>query len=395
VRRLLAVVVFLLVAGVMAPAAAQNVLLEELKEIAREIEALEDAIEAAQTQESEFAVQIAQARARLASIEEELFRSELALSDLEGSILDTQGAVDFTQSEIIDKERDLSDTHAAIADMHDLVVSQAVELFKTGGAIVSSPLGFENAQQATVAVKYGEALLAQTNQNLEELDVLRIQAEEQILLIQDQRAELNQQLDKLEDAKYQAQIQAAIVSEKKNQAEGELVNQRALLQIVQTEIRFIEEELEAYEAEEGKLIELLAQAQKKGGLAPDELWPPLDGPVVSPFGQRRHPILGYTRLHAGIDIDGPPGAAIGAAASGDVIYAGWRGGYGNAVIIDHGGGMATLYAHQSNLAVSNGDEVLLGDVVGYVGSTGLSTGPHLHFEVRIDGKPVDPMQYFG
>ena len=99
-------------------------------------------------------------------------------------------------------------------------------------------------------------------------------------------------------------------------------------------------------------------------------------------------------MHTGIDIDADTGDPIVAAAGGKVIYAGYRGGYGNTIIIDHGGGMATLYAHQSQLAASTGQEVRLGDLIGYVGSTGLSTGPHLHFEVRINGAHRDPAPYF-
>jgi murein DD-endopeptidase MepM/ murein hydrolase activator NlpD len=87
------------------------------------------------------------------------------------------------------------------------------------------------------------------------------------------------------------------------------------------------------------------------------------------------------------------GDAISAAAGGRVILAGWFGGYGNCVVVDHGGGVSTLYAHQTSVAVSYGDSVSAGDTVGYVGSTGLSTGPHLHFEVRVDGNPVDPSGY--
>jgi murein DD-endopeptidase MepM/ murein hydrolase activator NlpD len=106
-----------------------------------------------------------------------------------------------------------------------------------------------------------------------------------------------------------------------------------------------------------------------------------------------HPILGYRRLHTGVDMNAAYGDPIVAAADGRVIFTGWRGGYGNTVIIDHGGGVATLYAHQSSIAVGYGDVVNGGDVIGYIGSTGLSTGPHLHFEVRESGTPVDPAGY--
>lgn len=116
------------------------------------------------------------------------------------------------------------------------------------------------------------------------------------------------------------------------------------------------------------------------------IWP-VSGPVTSPFGYR------WGRLHAGIDIAVPVGTPIHAAASGTVVLAGWVDGYGNYTCIDHGGGLATCYAHQSSLAVSVGGHVTQGQVIGYSGNTGHSTGPHLHFEVRINGTPVDPLGY--
>jgi murein DD-endopeptidase MepM/ murein hydrolase activator NlpD len=115
------------------------------------------------------------------------------------------------------------------------------------------------------------------------------------------------------------------------------------------------------------------------------IWP-VSGPVVSPFGMR------WGRMHEGIDIAVGYGTPIAAAASGVVIYAGWMGGYGNLIIIDHGGGLATAYGHQSSFAVGGGS-VSQGQTIGYVGCTGHCFGPHLHFEVRINGSPVDPLGY--
>ncbi len=117
---------------------------------------------------------------------------------------------------------------------------------------------------------------------------------------------------------------------------------------------------------------------------------PVDGPQTSPFGYRFHPILKTRRLHTGIDFGAHSGSPIRAAADGIVVWAGYRGGYGNHVILDHGGGIMTLYGHASKLFVSSGARVKRGDRIAAVGSTGLSTAPHLHFEVRINGKPVDP-----
>ncbi len=116
------------------------------------------------------------------------------------------------------------------------------------------------------------------------------------------------------------------------------------------------------------------------------VWP-ISGTVTSGFGLR------WGRMHEGLDIAAPTGTPIAAAASGKVIVAGWQGGYGNLVVIDHGGGLATAYGHQSRLGVQVGDSVTQGGVVGYVGSTGHSTGPHLHFEVRVNGAARDPVPY--
>jgi peptidoglycan DL-endopeptidase CwlO len=116
------------------------------------------------------------------------------------------------------------------------------------------------------------------------------------------------------------------------------------------------------------------------------IWP-VSGPVVSPFGQR------WGRLHAGVDIAVPAGTAIRAAAGGTVAMAGWMGGYGQYTCIQHGGGVATCYAHQSSIAVGSGASVQQGQVIGSVGCTGHCFGDHLHFEVRINGSPVDPMGY--
>ena len=120
---------------------------------------------------------------------------------------------------------------------------------------------------------------------------------------------------------------------------------------------------------------------------------PSDAPTSSPFGWRIHPILGYRRFHAGLDFAASYGSTIRAADSGTVIFAGWYAGYGKAVIISHSKGITTLYGHTSELYVSEGQSVQKGQAIAAVGSTGFSTGPHLHFEVRRDGTPVDPANY--
>jgi murein DD-endopeptidase MepM/ murein hydrolase activator NlpD len=128
-----------------------------------------------------------------------------------------------------------------------------------------------------------------------------------------------------------------------------------------------------------------------GGEGSSALGRPVNGRMTSPFGERFHPILGYMRFHKGVDLAAAAGTPIVAAADGRVLSAGWAGGYGRAVTIAHAGGIETRYGHMSRLAAYAGELVHRGEVIGYVGSSGLSTGPHLHFEVTRYGQAVNPM----
>jgi murein DD-endopeptidase MepM/ murein hydrolase activator NlpD len=124
---------------------------------------------------------------------------------------------------------------------------------------------------------------------------------------------------------------------------------------------------------------------------------PIGGRITSPFGWRTHPIFNSRTFHSGVDIAGPNQGSIRASNAGKVIYSGWYGGYGKVVILDHGTvngkPTTTLYAHMSSIKVGQGQMVNKGDVIGYEGTTGYSTGPHVHFEVRINGKPNNPLNY--
>jgi murein DD-endopeptidase MepM/ murein hydrolase activator NlpD len=148
---------------------------------------------------------------------------------------------------------------------------------------------------------------------------------------------------------------------------------------------------------QGQIQQQIQQASATPGVAPLPAGPvqgasggwiwPLNGPLTSPFGYR------WGRMHEGIDISVPEGTPIRAAKAGSVIMAAYNGGYGNYTCVDHGGGLSSCYAHQSSFAVSPGDQVAQGAVIGYSGNTGSSTGPHLHFEIRVNGTAVDPLGY--
>jgi len=191
-------------------------------------------------------------------------------------------------------------------------------------------------------------------------------------------------------------LQVALVAERDEI--DQLVKER------QAQLSRIEQSREAYEQ---ALAELLAESQRieetirrlqntpagrrrYARRYAGSLGLPVAGRISSGFGYRYHPILHITKLHTGIDIAAAPGTPIAAAGPGEVILAGWMGAYGYAVVIDHGGGISTLYGHCSRLLVSVGQRVQKGQIIARVGSTGWSTGPHCHFEKRVNGRPVNP-----
>ena len=149
-----------------------------------------------------------------------------------------------------------------------------------------------------------------------------------------------------------------------------------------------------FKAESDKIAAILAQSRATAPLGNGTFIRPIPGaPINSPFGYRTDPFTGQVSFHSGVDFGASCGTRIEAAGTGLVVLAGEDGGYGFAIVIDHGGGLGTLYGHQQAFAVTQGQFVTQGQVIGYVGSTGESTGCHLHFEVRVNGTPVDPMPY--
>jgi murein DD-endopeptidase MepM/ murein hydrolase activator NlpD len=195
--------------------------------------------------------------------------------------------------------------------------------------------------------------------------------------------------DRIEGLKAQALVN-------RQAAKSEEDRQQDLLKEVQDRKSDFQSELNALQVESGVVGEWLRQIQAGQKLAPRKkktFKAPVNAPISSPFGTRVHPILGDVRMHTGTDFAAGTGDPIKAAGPGIVVWAGPRGGYGNAVIIDHRNGLATLYGHQSRVNVTVGQKVTTGQVIGFVGQTGMATGPHLHFEVRELGVPVDPMLY--
>jgi murein DD-endopeptidase MepM/ murein hydrolase activator NlpD len=277
------------------------------------------------------------------------------------------------------------------------------KIYRTRQSSTISRLQFLQRQQGS----RGWAVLLQSHSLNDFLDrryqLKRIfQADRKILTdLKTDADRLARQRNQIEQQKNDIALLTQQLLAQKSEFEAQADYQKQVVDRLKSD-RIALEAAEAQLAEDSKNIgELIqkrvAEARAKNGivvLGTGIMGYPSDGEITSGFGWRVHPILGYQRFHSGVDFGADYGSVIRASDRGVVIFAGWYGGYGNAVIIDHGNNITTLYGHTSELYVSEGQSVERGQPIAAVGSTGLSTGPHLHFEVRQAGEPIDPMSYF-
>jgi murein DD-endopeptidase MepM/ murein hydrolase activator NlpD len=215
-------------------------------------------------------------------------------------------------------------------------------------------------------------------------------------------AELNRSLDEVAAKRAEAQAEESKLqglhadrASKLSAQEAARAQKAALLSDTKDNVARLTAIAKAEEAESARIAALLkgGGSSKGSGRYPGSMaWPtPGYSRITSPFGWRMHPVLHVKKFHSGVDIGAPSGATIVAAGDGTVISAGYNGGYGNMTMIDHGNGLVSVYGHQSRISVSKGQRVTKGQTIGAVGSTGMSTGPHLHFEIRVNGEPRDPL----
>lgn len=216
--------------------------------------------------------------------------------------------------------------------------------------------------------------------------------------------ELRASEERIEQLKREIEEERAVAVKKMEESvalKKELVKKQKASQKILDELAASEKEITA-EMKKAKEAEQEAQKEIARLVSQDNtryvggklLWPSNTCyTITSPYSMRVHPTLGVYKQHTGIDIGAAHGTDVLAAADGTVIIAGWNNAYGNYVVINHGGGLTTLYGHNSKLTVSKGQKVTRGQIIAKVGSTGYSTGPHIHFEVQVNGSPVNPMSY--
>jgi murein DD-endopeptidase MepM/ murein hydrolase activator NlpD len=362
-------------------------------EIQQKLQSARDKIKAAEDKKQSLSDQIGDLDGRLAAIQKKLDGLGGQIEAVEEKLDVTREKLDVLRKELRLKRLELAEAQAELELEQDNFAQRAVLSYKSDDLsyidVLLSSSDFEDliSRANTISDLIGgnNALVGGLEEIRDEVD-----AEKDAIAKREQA---------VADAAHVLQVKSDELAALRAQQAASQAAALAVRQEKRGALKGVNEDLAELERQENQL---LSESQALSGVVGGSgstgsgngslSWP-VSGPVVSPFGYRIHPILGYKKLHTGIDIAVGYGVPIHSAAAGTVIYASWMGGYGNVIIVDHGDGLSTLYAHQSSLAVGNGVRVSRGQTVGYVGSTGFSTGPHLHFEVRVNGTPVDPMGY--
>lgn len=424
-----AAVTVLCIVGVLTPAGVGAA--ADREDLDRVNEKLDDAQSQLEGVERRKAVELADLEridARSAQLSEQLVALGAKLAVAERELGESQQQLQHTTQRLTAVEAKLAKTRERLQEGREVFAARARSTYMYGGRAAWAHLitGMDSVEEFQRGLKYARTVLHNDQRQVERIAALEITVQrttQELASLQEEHA-----AQRAVDAE-RRDAAAAIVAEREEvareveaeadkrrllvaQLESDEESYAALVDNLRQEGRKIAADLRRRAAEERRRVAAQeaaaarrqAAAQRSQPSAPSGtaappasqgalLWP-ANGPKTSDYGWRTHPIFGTRRFHAGIDIGAGSGVPIVAADSGVVVSAGTQGGYGNTVVLDHGGGLATLYAHQSSMAVSAGQRVARGEVIGFVGSTGYSTGPHLHFEVRVNGGTRDPMGYF-
>lgn len=347
---------------------------------------LEDQLADLQRQAEEQQAKTNEASAKVENVSERLRQIQEELRVATAEYKEVKGQLDSVEDKISDNTELLEKTEADLKVKNKKLQQRVRDIYING-------------QISYVDVLFGAKDFADLMTRMDVLKRIIKHDYDLIMKVKEEKATVENTRAQLEKDKAEAEVLVADAQAKKAKVEDKESEQQVLLDQAIYDRDTSERMYEEIMAASQEVANMIRRSQMSsagysgapagaGGM----IWP-ISGPITSEFGWRTHPIFGTARFHSGLDIGGDYGMPIYAAAGGTVIYAGWISGYGNAVIIDHGGGVTTLYGHNDSLNVSEGENVAQGQVIAMCGSTGNSTGPHCHFEVRENGEPVSPYGY--
>mgnify|MGYP004600611903 CR=1 FL=1 len=346
-----------------------------------------------QNQKSDIQTQLDESNNQLTDVNNELTENLTQIQKLDESIQTTQDELNSLENEISSKEKEIAEVEEKLDNIvkkynsqKKLLDARLIAMYETDNTnYLDVVLGSKSISDFISSYYLISEL---TSYDIDLLEVVENQRKQ----IEEQSAKLNTQKNNLEQEKATQQKKQIALSNTKILRQNYIDKLSAQEQEIQSKIDEYNEQINNIEAEIKKLALTVSFGEDYRGGAMQ--WP-INGhyTVTSNYGMRTHPITGVYKLHTGVDISATIGDNFTAMADGIVVKAEYNSAYGNMVIIDHGGGVQTLYAHGSQIVAQVGQEVKAGDVILKVGSTGYSTGPHAHFEVRINGNPVNPLDY--
>lgn len=348
-------------------------------------EGLETRLEDVERQKGEVQAGLRETKQKQRGVLTQIRQVDRDLDKIEDDLTYTRGRLSQTQESLSSCKENLAAAQADLADRRGLLGRRLRSAYEHGTtSLVCFLLDSQDAWDVLARSYYLSRVVRSDSDLVDRIDEKRRELEATRLELTEKKAKVEAYQRRLGYKEEERHAQRR----SKQQLLSRLKNERALAEAALAQLEQESREIEA----QIQALSATAAGQERlkkpwtGGFVR-----PIAGPITSGFGMRIHPILRVRKMHTGVDIGAPTGTQIHAAAGGTVIIAEHKGGYGKTVVIDHGGGITTLYGHCSRLLVSVGQEVQQGQAIAEVGSTGLSTGPHLHFEKRINGKPVSPL----
>ncbi|MBK9178482.1 MAG: peptidoglycan DD-metalloendopeptidase family protein [Acidimicrobiales bacterium] len=405
-RAAAAAIALLLAVVLLAPAGAapgQPAPRGRQDDIQQEIARLREQYDEALADEADLLAGIEVARGREQALSARVAELDASLATVQAERADAQRRLDQAQARADQARTQLAGTRRQLEEASDLLAERAVDAYVGGGpASDFASIALQGGDLADLQTRasYTSWLAAEQRTTIDRRKALEEDARIRSDQLEAARSQIQAQRDLVAEREAQARALRDEQEAARREAEAEVDRQASLIAEVEARRGQYEQRIAALQQESDAVAAALRARSGSLSTGPavqgsGQLAFPVPGYSVGSrrFGVQVHPIYGTPRMHSGVDIGAPTGAPVRAADDGVVVSADVRGGYGNCIVIDHGDGLATLYAHLSAMSVGAGESVTRGQVIGAIGSTGASTGPHLHFEVRVNGNPVDPLPY--